>query len=152
MAWLCIWFGILILAVACGSMGLDKIENQWRTWWGLCCCAEDGFRWQNVTEMVREKEEYTYFFNMFIQTIPLFNFNSIWKTFPFWSTDIIIVALFCFSSVFFLRYHLLFSFAHFFHKIVKPKGKTSFSKMLKDYICYIFCYMRGFQKYIPFKK
>ena len=53
---------------------------------------------------------------------------------------IIMVALYCYSSVFFFseRDHLLFSFAHFFNKIVKPKCKTPFSKLLKGYICYMF--------------
>ena len=55
-------------------------------------------------------------------------------------TMIIMVALFCYSSVFFFseRYHFVFSFAHFFNKIVKPKCKTPFNKLLKGYICYMF--------------
>ena len=46
-------------------------------------------------------------------------------------------------SLFFLRFfhserrHLVFSFVHFKNKIVKPKCKTPFSKLLKVYICYI---------------
>ena len=36
------------------------------------------------------------------------------------------------------RYHLLFSFVNFLNKIVEPKFKTLFSKLLKGYICYIF--------------
>ena len=33
--------------------------------------------------------------------------------------------------------HFLFFFSHFLNKIVKPKSETSFSKLLKCYICYI---------------
>ena len=48
------------------------------------------------------------------------------------------------NITFFLRFfqsewrHLVFSFAHFLNKIVKPKRETSFSKLLKGYICYEF--------------
>ena len=67
------------------------------------------------------------------------NFNFTGKTVLFPSTDIIMVALLCFSSAFFSseRYLLLF-FAHVFKNIVKPKCKTTLSKLLKDYIRYIF--------------
>ena len=48
-------------------------------------------------------------------------------------------------------------FFPFFNKIVKPKSKTTFSKLRKSYICYIFLIygnqkLRGIQKYIPSKK
>ena len=52
------------------------------------------------------------------------NFNFTGKTIPLLCTDIIMVALFCFSSVFFLseRYHLLFfSISHFLNKNCKIK-------------------------------
>ena len=59
------------------------------------------------------------------------------------------VALFCFSSSFFLLKDEKY-FAHFFTKIVKPKCKTRFSKLLKGYVCYIsdirHSKLRGFQK------
>ena len=48
------------------------------------------------------------------------------------------------NITFFLRFfqserrHLVFSFAHFLNKIVKPKRETPFSKLLKGYICYEF--------------
>ena len=62
--------------------------------------------------------------------------------------------LFIFSSE---RYHLFFSFAHFLNKIVKPKCKTPFSKLLEGCICYTYLLyikhskLRGLQKYIPSK-
>ena len=72
------------------------------------------------------------FFNIFIQTIPLVISISLEKLSPLPSTDIIMVTLFCFSSVFFSseRYHFLFFFYHFFNKMVKPKCKTPFSKFI----------------------
>ena len=58
------------------------------------------------------------------------------------------VALFCFSSIFFLIKDEKY-FAHFFTKIVKPKCKTRFSKSLKGYACCIsdirHSKLRGFQ-------
>ena len=47
----------------------------------------------------------------------------------------IILLFFCF---FFLRKVSSFFFCRFFNKIVKPKCKTPFSKLLKGYICHIF--------------
>ena len=58
--------------------------------------------------------------------------TSMEKTMPFPSTYIIIVALLRFS------YNLLLFFFPFVNKIVKRKCKTTFYKLLKGYICYIF--------------
>ena len=51
------------------------------------------------------------------------NFNFTGKTVPLLSTDINMVALFCFSSVFFPQKGIIFffSFSHFFNKDCKIK-------------------------------
>ena len=78
-------------------------------------------------------------FNIFIQTIPLqlhLKNIYIYRNVPFPSTDVMMVALFCFSSVFSSEScHL---FLNFLNKIVKSSYKTAFSKFHKGYICYIF--------------
>ena len=84
------------------------------------------------------------FFNIFVQTIPLVIFNFTRITISILSTDIPMLALFYFPSIFFLvfilfslKYHIRFCFVHFLHKIVKAKCKISYSKLRKGYICYI---------------
>ena len=76
--------------------------------------------------------------------LPLY-FQLLWKNIyiyrnvPFPSADIIMIALFYFSSVFPQKViTFFFSFAYFVNKIVKSKSKTTFSKLLKVYIYYIF--------------
>ena len=76
------------------------------------------------------------------------NFNFTGKTVPLLCTDIIMVALFCFSSVFFPQKGIIFFFflfLIFLIKIVKSKCKAPFS-----YICYIsntrHSKLRGLQK------
>ena len=55
------------------------------------------------------------------------------EIFFFPSTDIIMVALFSYSSFFFPQKGItfFFSFAHFLNQIVKPRHKTTFSKLLR---------------------
>ena len=76
------------------------------------------------------------------------NFNFTGKTVPLLCTDIIMVALFCFPSVFFPQKGIIFFFflfLIFLIKIVKSKRKAPFS-----YICYIsntrHSKLRGLQK------
>ena len=76
------------------------------------------------------------------------NFNFTGKTVPLLCTDIIMVALFCFSSVFFHQKRIVFFFFLFLIfsiKIVKSNCKAPFS-----YICYIsntrHSKLRGLQK------
>ena len=58
----------------------------------------------------------------------------IYRSVPFPSADIIMIALFCFSSVFPQKVITFFlSFAYFVNKIVKSESKTTFSKLLKVY-------------------
>ena len=50
------------------------------------------------------------------------------------------VTLFSFSSIFFPQkcISFFFSFTHCFNKIIKSKCKTTLSKLVKGYSCYIF--------------
>ena len=96
---------------------------------------------------------------MFFSNDSTCNFNFIGKTVPFLSTDVIVVALFCYSSAFFSQEGVIFffSFAHFLNKIVKPKSEAPFSKLLVLlYLLYISAIrhskLRNFQKYITSKK
>ena len=70
----------------------------------------------------------------------LCNFNFYEKAVPFPFSDIIMVELLCFSSVFFSQKGVIFFFSltYFLNKIGKSKDKTSFKEMVKGYICYIF--------------
>ena len=102
-------------------------------------------------------------FNVHSNVSP-YNFNFNGKNVPFPSADVIMVALYYCSSVFFPQKGaiLFFSFGHAFNKIAKPKCKRSFTELLKGYICYIFITIiisnisnhskwRNFQKYISSK-
>ena len=103
-------------------------------------------------------------FNVHSNVSP-YNFNFNGKNVPFPSADVIMVALYYCSSVFFPQKGaiLFFSFGHAFNKIAKPKCKRSFTELLKGYICYIFIItviissisnysrLRDFQKYISSK-
>ena len=86
------------------------------------------------------------------------NFNFIGKTVPFPSTDIIAVAIICFSSDFFFpQKGVIFSFCELlFKKFVKLKCKTLFRKITYGLYLLHLCNIRlskarAFQKYIPEK-
>ena len=101
--------------------------------------------WFVSIKFVRSSFKILFFKCLYSNNSPC-NFNFTGKAVHFPSIDIIMVALFCFFSVFFFRkYHLLIFFCQFFNKTVNPKCKIPFSKLLQVFIYYRFL-VQGFQK------
>ena len=100
-------------------------------------CSEFMLFWRFASvKFIRSFLKFPFLIYLFKQF--LFSYQHHWKHHS--STDIIMVTLFCFSSVFFPRNASFscFFLSYCFNSIVKPKCKTPINKLLKGYICYIF--------------
>ena len=92
--------------------------------------------WFVSTKFTRSFSKFSFFNNLY-KLFPLY-FQLHWKNCPF-----TIYRYQYGSPIFFLCFFpqkgilVFFSFPHFSNKIVKPKFKTPFSKLLECYICYI---------------